>query len=612
MPESTTPLPETPPFKRAWVASGLFVLQCAVLDVLLRGTQSFGRYTAPAMLLSALFWALVLAACGRRWQRVAVAGLLSLLITVHVAVHRLYHVPLNVQVLESALASLVDVGKVLRANAGLLALGFGIVAAAQWTLLELGAPAGAHLRDRALGTWAKRATLAGVLAALLLLVPASESTFDMGSRSLLRARTPHLASGLGAVAVAPMVPRPGASKSVTPSVLLIISESIRAKDHCQAASGPCPAAPYTHALLKDRVLLPELRSVSSYTMISLWALLTGRAPAAEKETLGGAPTLFELVRAGRFEQKPTVRYLSVQARDVLYRQAVLSVLDQSATLESWVGEGIKDEEDFLERGVDRLLAARCEADLPAEHGPTVTLLHFAGTHAPYFVAPDHAPFAPWGHVASWGTLDSLHNAYKNSILDQDQGIERCIRAFQRGQGTRPYVILFTSDHGEAFGEHSAIHHGQNLYDEQIHVPAYIATFNGALSNTQEAALRQHAAERHTHLDLLPTILDTLGLLGAVGAGPIEGKLSGRSLLRDQNAAWPVPVSNCTAIFPCPISTWGMLSETQLLTAQPWDDRFHCTKLGEAATPDDTGPGCDALRKASVAYFPKLPSGKENR
>jgi hypothetical protein len=608
MPKPSTPLPRTPLPRRAWACAAAFVLQFAVLDVLLRGPGSMGRFTVPAVALSVLFWSLVLAACAGPKRRFVVSVLVALLVLTHGAVHRLYHVPLTVQVLESALASMADVLSVLRASAGTLALGLAVLAALEFALLTLAGPVATMLRRRALGSWPQRGGALAASCILLCLVPVTEGTFELGSRSLLRARTPHPAPVLGAEPVAPVVPRPG----VTPSVLFIIPESVRAKDHCTNTAGSCSAAPYTHALMPDRIVLPELRSISSYTMISIWALLTGRAPALEREALGTAPTLFDVVRAGRFAQRPTLRYLSVQGREVIYRQSLLGVLDQSVTLESWVGEGIKDEEDYLERGVDRLLASRCEAELPQEHGPTVTVLHFAGTHAPYFVAQDHAPFTPWSHVASWGTLDALHNAYKNSILDQDRGVERCIRAFQQGQGQRPFIVVFTSDHGEAFGEHSAIHHGQNLYDEQTHVPGYLAAFNGAFSPEQERAIKRHATEPHTHLDLLPTVLDTLGILGAVGAGPVEAKLFGRSLLRDSAARWPVPVSNCTPIFPCPINTWGVLGETHLLTAQPQDGQFRCVPVGDQAAGESRGPACDELRKASLAFFPKLPNGQDNK
>src|SRR5207253_6768378 len=32
------------------------------------------------------------------------------------------------------------------------------------------------------------------------------------------------------------------------------------------------------------------------------------------------------------------------------------------------------------------------------------------------------------------------------------------------------LLVVTGDHGEAFGEHGSIGHGQDLYEEQVHVP----------------------------------------------------------------------------------------------------------------------------------------------
>jgi arylsulfatase A-like enzyme len=240
-------------------------------------------------------------------------------------------------------------------------------------------------------------------------------------------------------------------------------------------------------------------------------------------------------------------------------------------------------------------------------------VHLSGTHAPYYVDPADAPFSPWVRTASWTSLAPLHNAYKNAIVAQDRSIARVVRAFVARAGSEPWLILFTSDHGEAFGEHKAIHHGQNTYDEQIHVPGFVAFGNGALDAAQVSALRAHQREPVTLLDVLPTLLDALGVLDAFPLAADRSRWQGRSWLRAPSGPRaPVPMTNCTPLFSCPLKNWGVLGDRHALVAQPWDDDFRCVDLRTGAEGLDlASPPCAELRRASRSWFDKLPNGRDN-
>jgi arylsulfatase A-like enzyme len=55
-----------------------------------------------------------------------------------------------------------------------------------------------------------------------------------------------------------------------------------------------------------------------------------------------------------------------------------------------------------------------------------------------------------------------------AYLDSELGrIEATMRAVS---GDRPWLILFTSDHGEHFGEHEMLKHGNDLWEQTQHVP----------------------------------------------------------------------------------------------------------------------------------------------
>ena len=80
---------------------------------------------------------------------------------------------------------------------------------------------------------------------------------------------------------------------------------------------------------------------------------------------------------------------------------------------------------------------------------------------------------------------------------------------------RDTLVVFTSDHGEAFGEHGVFLH-DDLYRETLHVPL-VLRFPGRLP----AGRRVDARARL--LDLMPTVLDLLGV-------PAPADVQGRSLV----------------------------------------------------------------------------------
>ena len=76
------------------------------------------------------------------------------------------------------------------------------------------------------------------------------------------------------------------------------------------------------------------------------------------------------------------------------------------------------------------------------------------------------------------------------------------------------IIIVTADHGEAFGEHGLSGHGVGTYHHQAHVPLLIK-----YPHQTTAAV---VATPVSHVDVLPTIFDTLGI-------PFPTQVQGRSL-----------------------------------------------------------------------------------
>jgi len=581
-------------------SAALFVSQFVLLDIVLSGGGAWAHRPGSlrATLGSIAVWTalLVLARAGRP-ARVLLAALAATVLVVQAFVHRFVHVPLDVQVAESARHTFSIIRPVLVRMLPAVALATAVV-----TMIELA------LLTVARWDAGRRARVVFVLAAFVAIVIGPEprhSTPDVRAFHALRVLGHDAPRPIaGAVALPPL----HSARSETPDVLFILTESVRTVDY--VPHGPEATAPASAEATPGRLELDELRSISSYTAVSLSAIITGLSQEGERDDILQAPNLFDFAHAARAD----VGYYSAQSRETFETKDVRAAVDHFVTLETIAGREVEDEDpEWIGKPLDHMVIDRFIAELPARPHPSMTVLHLYGTHAPYYFEDATAKFRPFERVAGWSGMPKLRNAYRNAIAEQDRQVARAIEAFKAHVGHRPWLIVFTSDHGESFGEHSAIHHGQNLYDEQVRVPGWFAAGDGTLSDDEKRALHDHRRRSVTHLDLLPTMLDALGLLENFSVRSHVERLPGRSLLRPYTPRAPIPVTNCTKMFPCPLNTWGLFAEEHKLVAQVWDAEWRCLGVGggEHLLPS-TDPACVALDEASRRHFPLLPNGTPNR
>jgi arylsulfatase A-like enzyme len=81
--------------------------------------------------------------------------------------------------------------------------------------------------------------------------------------------------------------------------------------------------------------------------------------------------------------------------------------------------------------------------------------------------------------------------------------------------------VFTSDHGEAFGEHGMIRHGFEIWEALVRVPLIFYV---------PGAKAHHVKQRRGAIDVVPTILDLYRMPLPKGDG--DDFVSGKSLLYD--------------------------------------------------------------------------------
>jgi hypothetical protein len=566
-----------------------FVLQFALLDVVMR--SAWDARAIVGLLESVVLWTVVAMLATTRARRGAAAIVAAAFFVAQIFVHRYYRVPLDVQVAASALHAWKDVQPLIVRSLPALLGAVAVAAAAGYTLLTL-----ARIPRPS------RFAIAPLALCGLFGPPMRNATPEIRAIhafSALKKEPPQ-----ERVTSVPLPPL-HADAAELPAILVILTESVRADDYGLATS------PETAEATRGRVDFKEMRAVSSYTAVSLSAVLTARSQEGPRESILAAPNLFDFAKAVRdgSGRKAHVVYYSAQSEEVFETKDVRAAVDRFVTIETLLGHPLEDDEDIVRTSLDALVVDRFLADLPKMPRATVAVLHLIGTHAPYHFTEADARFAPWDRVVAWSRLASLRNAHRNSIVAQDHAIARAVRAFEQHAKGGPYLVAYTSDHGEAFGEHGAIHHGQNLYDEQVHVPAWVT---GALVTP---ALADTGSKFVTHLDLLPTLLDAMGLWDNFAVRSARAKMAGRSLLRRLERGGPVAVTNCTGMFPCPVNTWGLFDADRKLVAQTWDGSWACLAIepgiGEVTAPADDS-GCARLREVSRTTFPRLPNGQPNR
>jgi arylsulfatase A-like enzyme len=118
----------------------------------------------------------------------------------------------------------------------------------------------------------------------------------------------------------------------------------------------------------------------------------------------------------------------------------------------------------------------------------------------YWVTP-HSPYRRYDGVDDFG--DGFTDQYDHEIARFDQGAGAFLDKLAGLGLLDTSIVVFLSDHGEAFGEHGDYYHGHNLYEENVRVPLVI--------RAPGARPRRIAGAPVSLIDLTPTLLNLAGL-----------------------------------------------------------------------------------------------------
>jgi arylsulfatase A-like enzyme len=273
---------------------------------------------------------------------------------------------------------------------------------------------------------------------------------------------------------------------VAERVLLVTVDTLRA-DHVGSYGATDAHTPTLDTLAASGVRFDDAVSPVPLTLPAHASLMTALEPPGHgirhngiHRLAAGIPTLAEAMRAKGFATGAVVGALVLAPRYGLDRG--FDHYDAHMTRQSSEGVG------YAERPADAVVDA---ALAWLERAPARFFLwvHFYDPHARY------AP--PPGFAAGFA-----NRPYQGEIAFVDHELGRLLRGIRTRFGDEGLLVLATSDHGEALGEHGEPGHSYSLYEATQRIPLLLAGAGIPAGVVVEGPVRL--------VDVAPTLLARVG------------------------------------------------------------------------------------------------------
>jgi arylsulfatase A-like enzyme len=301
------------------------------------------------------------------------------------------------------------------------------------------------------------------------------------------------------------------------NVVLIVIDALRA-DHLGVNGYQLDTSPFLDRLAERGVNFTNVYSQESYTIASVSSIFTSTYPSEHGvlydrpgiDTLPDDLTTIAEVLKGRgyataaivFNPHLRAKFNFGQGFD-LYNDN-LTGLEGRTKAEMW---------ETAARIYHKTLAW-----LGGIEAPFFLYLHYRDVHAPYL------PPEPWDKRFPSQSDDRRSASFKVAQYDgeigyTDEWVRKLIEYIEKRSADTLFVI--TADHGEAFGEHGEMQHGNSLYEEEIRIPLLFYRPGRDLDATIDRPVES--------IDITPTLLDLLGI-------PVPAQMKGRNLFQEGASA----------------------------------------------------------------------------
>lgn len=373
-------------------------------------------------------------------------------------------------------------------------------------------------------------------------------------------------------------PAPAGQAALPFNVVVVVIDTLRA-DHLGAYGYARPTSPHFDALASEGVLFERAVAQAPWTKPSIASLMTGRFPhkhgvVSSRDALGADfVTLAERMQARGFQTAafsgnpwitPEFRFdqgfaefeggramgpqLTVLYKTLRRVDRLLVTVGRRTNLAAAAFWGSSGNVDNSSR--DRLLTDAVVQWIGRQQAaqPFFLYLHLIGPHDPYDPPLEYVrPFreANWDGVKgptkpparvqtvfeSAAPLADVEQAaliaqYDGAIAFADAQLGRIVDALRASGQLERTLLVVTADHGEEFYEHRNWRHGNQLYNEVVHVPLLFH-----LPGRLPAARRPDLA---MIVDIYPTLAGMID-----GSAPSGDSLDGRALFAASDAPAPL-------------------------------------------------------------------------
>ena len=288
-----------------------------------------------------------------------------------------------------------------------------------------------------------------------------------------------------------------------PHIFLILSESLKAHALDKTTPDGRAYTPFLNQLKQESLFVEWFYSnsirtskVHFSTLFSFFPSLKGRIFTDHQDlniesigtTLKQAGYRSYFIQAQSEDHDDTAGFLTQRGFDSFETIPAFLTPEELATKSCW---GVDD--TLFYRGVLRSV----DTKLRENDGPCLFVLAPIANHFPYSILPENKrrlypePLTPW-------------EEYANSVYWSDQGLQSFFSALNTHPTLKQSLVVLTGDHGVPLGEHGTTGLEIGYYDESYRVPLFV-TWPG---HVQPHIIRHQA---HSQLDILPTILDLIGL-----------------------------------------------------------------------------------------------------
>jgi arylsulfatase A-like enzyme len=248
--------------------------------------------------------------------------------------------------------------------------------------------------------------------------------------------------------------------------------------------------------------------------------------------------------------------------------------------------------------------------------PFFLFLNYMDAHQPYvppapfdrmfpgkmssFKSADYEPLkdAMLAGKAKLSPEQRLHliSQYDGGIAFIDSEIGRLIARLRETGLYDNTLIVVTSDHGEAFGEHGILEHAANsVYQDQLHVPLLVKYPHQTTADKSDALVSQ--------VDLMPTVLDVASLPAPPGLQGRNIRLNAPGVIFAE--ARPSPQNRPGNIRRTVFDGSMKLIASQDGTREMYD--LHADPLEEHNLYDPANPAAKALEDRLAKWVGGMPS-----